>query len=149
MVRIIVHIFNAMYAQKNTWPQTQWEGSACTRSALIFIYLSCSWHVPFKFPTHSNQVLNMFPKFPMCSTRVFPLAPCFNPICFAQSPPLFTYIAGLKGEALHRMFYVLGASLVWTFFLQWTNQIDSLQKRKFGLTRHPQLIDMKQNKYPN
>jgi hypothetical protein len=29
------------------------------------------------------------------------LAPRFNPICFAQSPPLLTYIGGPKGEALH------------------------------------------------
>ncbi len=40
-------------------------------------------------------------RFPMCSPWVFPIAPCFNPICFAQSPPLFTYIGGWKGEALH------------------------------------------------
>ncbi len=33
--------------------------------------------------------------------NVFPIAPCFNPICFAQSPPLLTYIGGPKGEALH------------------------------------------------
>jgi hypothetical protein len=40
-------------------------------------------------------------KFPMCSPWVFPIAPCFNPICFVQSPPLLTYISGRKGEALH------------------------------------------------
>jgi hypothetical protein len=43
----------------------------------------------------------MLPTFPMCSTRVFPIAPPFNPICFAQNPPLFNYIGGPKGEALH------------------------------------------------
>jgi len=40
-------------------------------------------------------VRNMFPsssqwvhtKFSMCSSRVFPIAPCVNSICFAQSPP--------------------------------------------------------------
>jgi hypothetical protein len=37
--------------------------------------------------------------FPMCSPRVFPIAPRFNPVCFAQSPPLLTYIEGPKGEA--------------------------------------------------
>jgi hypothetical protein len=37
----------------------------------------------------------------MCSPRVFPIAPRFNPICFAQSPPLLTYIGGPKPEALH------------------------------------------------
>jgi len=40
-------------------------------------------------------------RFPMCSSWVFPIAPCFNPICFAQSPPLLTYINGPKDEALH------------------------------------------------
>jgi len=39
----------------------------------------------------------------MCSLRVFPIAPPFNSICFAQSPPILTYIGvgGPKGEALH------------------------------------------------
>jgi hypothetical protein len=46
-------------------------------------------------------VLNMFPRFSMCSPRVFPIAPGFNPICFAQSPPPLTYMGGPKGEALH------------------------------------------------
>ncbi len=40
-------------------------------------------------------------KFPMCSPRVFPIAPRFNPTCRAQSPPLLTYIGEPKGEALH------------------------------------------------
>ncbi len=40
-------------------------------------------------------------KFPMCSLWVFPIILYFNPICFAQSPPLFTYIGGPKKEALH------------------------------------------------
>jgi len=37
----------------------------------------------------------------MSSPRVFLIAPPFNPICFAQSPPLFSYIGGPKVEALH------------------------------------------------
>jgi hypothetical protein len=41
------------------------------------------------FPSSSQWVPT---KFPLCSSRVFPIAPCFNPICFAQSPPLLTYI---------------------------------------------------------
>jgi hypothetical protein len=40
-------------------------------------------------------------RFRMCSPWVFPIVPCFNPICFAQSPPFLTYIGGPKGEALH------------------------------------------------
>jgi hypothetical protein len=82
-----------------------WQGSACTQSALIFLvlgglgrgifsFLICSQHVPFTFPMGSHQVLNIFHKFPMCSSRVFPIAIHFNPIYFAQSPPLLTYIDG-------------------------------------------------------
>jgi hypothetical protein len=37
----------------------------------------------------------------MRSPIVFPKAPCFNPICFEQSPPLLTYIGEPKWEALH------------------------------------------------
>jgi len=32
----------------------------------------CSHYVPFKFPKGSHQVLNMFPKFPMCSPTCSP-----------------------------------------------------------------------------
>ncbi len=56
----------------------------------VFSFFLCSQHVPFKFPMGSDQVPN-----------VFPIVPCFNPICFAQSPPLLTYIGGPKGEALY------------------------------------------------
>ncbi len=44
-----------------------------------FFFL-CYQHVPFKFPFR------------------FPIAPHFNPICLAQSPPLLTYIPGRKGK---------------------------------------------------
>jgi hypothetical protein len=47
-------------------------------------------------------------KFSICSwssqcvpQRCSQLAPHFNPICFAQSPPLLTYIAGPKGKISH------------------------------------------------
>ncbi len=53
-------------------------------SEVVFL---CSQHVPCKFPVGSHQVSNMLPRFPMCFPRVFPIAPRFNPICFAQSPP--------------------------------------------------------------
>jgi hypothetical protein len=54
--------------------------------------------VPNMFPSGSQWVLI---KFPTCFTRVFPIAPRFNPLCFAQSPPLLTYISGPKGMAPH------------------------------------------------
>jgi hypothetical protein len=50
---------------------SQWEGSACTQSALIYFLLSfglagafflCSQHVNFKFPMDSHEVPNMFSK---------------------------------------------------------------------------------------
>jgi len=50
------------------------------------------------FPSSSQWVPI---RFPMFSPRVFPVAPHFNPMGFAQSPPLLTYIGGPKGEALH------------------------------------------------
>ncbi len=51
-------------------------------------------------------VLNMFFRFLMCSPRVFPIASCFHPTCFVQSPPLLTYIGGPKGEALYTFNFV-------------------------------------------
>jgi hypothetical protein len=72
------------------------RGGLCCFFCCFFIFFifplfpTCSLYVPFKFSTGSL-------KFP----RVFPIAPCFNPMCFAQSPPLLAYIAGPKGEALH------------------------------------------------
>jgi hypothetical protein len=41
-------------------------------------------------------------RFPMCFPRGFPVAPRFNnPIRFAESPPLLTYIDGSKGNCSH------------------------------------------------
>ncbi len=57
----------------------------------FFSFFLCYQHVPFKLPMGSQCV----------RPWVFPIAPHFNPICFAQSPPLLTYITGPKGEALH------------------------------------------------
>ncbi len=51
----------------------------------------------------SHQVLNIFSRFSMCSPRVFPIAPRFNPICFTQSPPLLTYI-GSRLESSYSSF---------------------------------------------
>jgi len=41
----------------------------------------------------SYHFSKLFPKFSMCPPRMFPIAPDF--ICFAQNPPLFTYIRGV------------------------------------------------------
>jgi hypothetical protein len=102
------------------------------------------------FPTCSFQVPT---RFPMCSLRVFPIALCFNPICFiccAQSPPLLTYLCGPKGEALHLSIEssILGSLHSFNFFLLWTIKLTHCKKKKVGLVRQPQLIHMKKNKYP-
>jgi hypothetical protein len=56
-----------------------------------------------------------------------------------------------KGKALLSIdSSILGSlhSFNFFFFLRWANQIGSLQKNEVGLVRRPQLINMKQNKYP-
>jgi hypothetical protein len=81
----------------------QWEGATSIQASQLFNLgfegrgkggrwerfffhelLMCSYYVP-KF----------FPKFSMCSSRVFSIAPNIKPICFAQNLPLFTYIVGV------------------------------------------------------
>jgi hypothetical protein len=83
---------------------SQWEGSACTQRALLLFSLKL-WGEDFfffpLFPMGSHRVPNMCPRFPMCFPRVFPVSPRFNLLCFAQSPPLLTYIGGPKGRAPH------------------------------------------------
>ncbi len=77
----------------------------------FFFLLSFGWKredFPL-FPTCSLSSSQWVPiEFPLCSLclqsvprRVFPIAPCFNLICFAQSPPLLTHIGGPKEEAIH------------------------------------------------
>jgi hypothetical protein len=73
--------------------------------------------------------------------RVFPIEPRFNPICFAQSPPLLTYIGGPKGEVFYLSMEssTLGKpfnSNIVFFCDVLISQIGSLQKQKVGLVRH-------------
>ncbi len=100
----------------------------------------CSLQVPNGFPSGSN----MLPRFPMCSLRVFPIAPRFNPICFDQSPPLLTYIAGPKREILHVPTESFSLRSIYgsNFLMQWANQIGLLEKKKMDLLGHPQLINI-------
>jgi hypothetical protein len=69
----------------------------------------------------------------MSFPRVFPKAPRFNPICFAQSPPLLTYIGEPKGggtPSFLRIFLFWGASIV-------PNQIGLCEKKNVELERDP------------
>jgi len=84
----------------------------------------------------------------MCSPRMFPIAPHFNPICFAQSPPLVTYIGGAKGEAPHLSIEssILGRlhSFNFSFLVMGESNWLIAKKIKIGLVWHPQLINIKQ-----
>jgi len=125
---------------------SQWEGSACPQSALIFFLLSFGvagegdffpfFFVSFKFPMSSHQVLNMFP---MCSPKLFPIAPRLNPICFGQSPPLLTYIARPKGMVLYCSIESsdLGNLPSFFFFVLWANQTGSFAKKKIWTCEAP------------
>jgi hypothetical protein len=90
------------------------------------------------------------------SPKVFRVAPHFNPICFAQSPPLHTNIGGPKGETLHHPIEssILGSLHKLTFFcagpIKLTHCKKKRKKKRVGLARHPRLINMKQNnRYPS
>ncbi len=115
----------AKYGDQQFWRVkfhvTNGEGSACTQSAIylfIIIFLSLlsfGWgargffsFVPNMFPSSSQWVPI---RFSMCSPRVFPIAPHFNPIFFAQSPPLLSIESSILGS-LHRFnfFLVMGQS---------------------------------------
>jgi hypothetical protein len=93
----------------------------------IFFYFLL---VPNMFASSSHQVLNMFFRLPICSPRVFPIAPRFHPICFAQSLPLLTYIHGPKEEALHLS---IKFSKVSTFFLRGPIKLARCKKKKLDL----------------
>jgi hypothetical protein len=95
--------------------------------------------VPKMFPSSSQWVPKMFVRFPMCSLRVFPIAPHFNPICFAQSPPLLTYRwAKGKGRwritSFHRIFYFGEPQL---FF--WGRWLIATKTKKSSTCETPQL----------
>jgi hypothetical protein len=82
------------------------------------------------FPSNSQWVPI---RFPICSPRVFLIAPRFNLICFAQSPLLLTYIGRPKGEALHLSIESSLLGSLHSFqilFWSWANQIGSLPNLK-------------------
>ncbi len=132
----------------------QWEGSACIQSALFFFLLSFGlggegffcFIFPL-FPTCPLQVPNMFP---MCFPRVFPIAPGFNPRCFAQSPPLLTCIDGPKGEAIYHSiesFYFGEPPIVSTFFCNGPIKLTHCpppKKKSWTCEAPPTIINMKQ-----
>ncbi len=93
---------------------SQWEGSACTQSALIFFLLSFGGGAEdffFNFP--------LFPMFPMCSPK---------------SSPSHLYRCAKGGGTLsfHRIFY-FGKPPQSNWLIS--------KRKKVGLVRHPQLIN--------
>jgi hypothetical protein len=110
---------------------SQWEGSACTHSALIFFLLSFVWvgegffFIFPLFPTCSLQVPNGFPhapigfpKFSMCSSIYPPNSTSHYPRCFALSS---TFITSPK-VGYHNI-SILELCKAWFFFkkFQWAN----------------------------
>jgi hypothetical protein len=104
----------------------------------FFSFFLCSQHAPIMFSMDSQQVLSIFHRYPIVAH--------FNPICFAQSPLLLTYIGEPKWEALHLLFQ--GASIVSIFFVMGQTNWLIAEKNKSWTCEHCQLINMKQNKYP-
>ncbi len=104
--------------------------------------LDC-FHFPFvpnMFPMGSHQVPKMFRRLLIRSPRVFPITPRFNPIYFAQSPPFLTFIAGPKGEALHRSIEssILGSLHSFNFFfVMGPIKLAHCDKRKLDLRGIP------------
>jgi len=111
-------VYNGHFSPGQKWWRTALEieisrsqpmGRLSIHSKCLDFFSFKSWGGGERIFFHFSFVPNMVPfKFPLCSIclhcvprRVFPIALCFNFICFAQSPPLLTYISGPKGEALH------------------------------------------------
>jgi hypothetical protein len=63
---------NEKWERERKWKKREKKLGRKRMKGEIFIFL-CSQHVPFKFPMGSHQVPKMFPKFPMCSPRLFPI----------------------------------------------------------------------------
>jgi hypothetical protein len=128
---------------------SQWEGWVGGRGEEDFfhfsfvpkMFLSNSQWVPIRFPICLLGSQCAFPS-------VFPIASCFNPICFARSPPLLTYIAGPKGEALHLYVEasILGSLHSFNFvFLCFFGmgsffKLARCKKKGVGLVKHPQIL---------
>jgi hypothetical protein len=96
------------------------------RGGGFFSFFLCSQHVPFQVP-------NMFPRYSMCSSRVFPITLHFNPICFGQnsSPShLFTWAKGGRTPFSHKIFYFGGACIDSTFFCDGQIKLANCQKEK-------------------
>jgi len=100
-----------------------WVGWSMHSNWLDFFTWSFGWGGWEENFFHFSFILNMFlqvlngspssaqwvPNVP----DVFPIAACFNPIYFAQSPPLLSYIAARKGPlCFNRILYFGGASVV-------------------------------------
>jgi hypothetical protein len=90
------------------------------------------------------KVLPFLP-FTQSPPHLLPKVLYFSP--FAQSPALFTYRGGPKAFHLSIESSILGASIVSKFL--YMGQSNGAFQKKIGLVNHPQIINMKQNKYTN
>ncbi len=107
--------------------------------------------VPNMFPSSSQWVPI---RLPICSlgSQCISLGCSQSHMFCPKSSLSHTYIAGPKGSvALHSLQNLLlwGASIVSTFFnCHGPMKLAQCKKQKVGLVRHPKLINMKHNKYP-
>ncbi len=94
---------------------------------------------PLKFSMGSHQVPNMLPRFPMCSPRVFPIAPIFiHMFCRKSSPShVYTWAKGRGTPSFHRFFYIWGASIGSIFFCYGPIKLAHSKRKKVGLLTHP------------
>ncbi len=125
-------------------PKLLGQGKGKARQILIFFFFNFKiflWEDSFQFFFHCSQHVPIkFPRFSLCSPRVFPIAPCFNPLCFAQSPPLLIYIHGPKGKALHLSIEtsILRSLHSFNFFCNGPIKLAQCKIfKKKGFVRHP------------
>ncbi len=138
---------------------SQWEGSACTQSALIFFLLSFGWgwqRIFFHFSFVPNMFLSSSQwvpiRLPICSqgSQCVPNSTSLEShmFCPKSSPShLYRWAKGGSNLSFHRIFYFRRASIVSIFFFFAMGQSNWLiaKKKEVGRVRHIQRINMKQN----
>ncbi len=94
--------------------------------------------VPTMFSVWSYVFPVIFPKFSMCCSRVFPIAPHFYPIWLPKVLPSQVY-RWAKGQTLH--LHIQNFYSFQRFFFSLANENGSLQKIIKELGGHPYLIN--------
>ncbi len=112
------------------------EGGSRGRNFSFFLF---SQHVPFMFLSTSQWVHNMFPKFPMGSHKVFPIAPRFNPIyvllkVLPEVTPIYSWAKVIGTSSFNRISYFGGGSIISIFFGEGPIKMTCYQKKNKSWT---------------